>query len=156
MIVITAPTSQIGSKVVSALVDTGKPLRLIVRDPAKLPKHIHERVEIVEGSHGDAQVVDRAFEGADALFWLAPPPWAQSLDDAYITFTKPAAEAIRRHAVPRVLSITAIGRGTPWQERAGPVTASIRMDELLMEVGGHSAAWPCPRPWKTPPARSAS
>ncbi len=135
MIVITAPSSQIGSKIVNTLLEADAPLRLIVRDAAKLPDDVRDRVEIVLGSHGDPSVVDRAFEGADAVFWLAPPPWAQSLEDAYLTFTKPAAEAIRRHSVPRVLSITAIGRGTDWQERAGPVTASIRMDTLLMEAG---------------------
>jgi uncharacterized protein YbjT (DUF2867 family) len=135
MIVVTAPTSQIGSKVVSALMDMDAPLRLIVRDPARLPSTIHDRADIIEGSHGDASVMDRALEGADALFWLAPPAWKQTLEEAYIGFTRPAATAIRRHAVTRVVSITALGRGTPWQDRAGAVTASIRMDDMLMETG---------------------
>lgn len=135
MIVITAPTSQIGSKVVAALADKGERLRIIVRDAARLPTHVRERADIVEGSHGDPVVVNRAFEGADAIFWLAPPAWAQSLEEAYLSFTRPAAAAIRRHAVPRVLSVTAIGRGTRWQNHAGPVTASIHMDDLLMETG---------------------
>lgn len=135
MIVITAPTSQIGSKVVSALVGMDEPLRLIVRDPAKLPSTIRDRAEIIEGSHGDASVMDRAFEGADAVFWLAPPAWTQTLEEAYIAFTRPAAAAIRRHAVARVVSITALGRGTAWQDRAGPVTTSIGMDDMLMETG---------------------
>jgi uncharacterized protein YbjT (DUF2867 family) len=135
MIVITAPTSQIGSKVVNTLIEANAPLRLILRDAVKLPDYWRDRAETVLGTHGDASVVDRAFEGADAVFWLAPPPWAQSLEDAYLTFTRPAAEAIYRHSVPRILSITAIGRGTDWQERAGPVTASIRMDDLLMSTG---------------------
>lgn len=37
--------------------------------------------------------------------------------------------------MPRVISITALGRGTGWQDRAGPVTASIRMDDMLMASG---------------------
>lgn len=135
MIVITAPTSQIGSKVVSDLLGMGAPLRLIVRDAAKLADAIRERAEIVEGSHGDASVVDRAFEGADAVFWLAPPAWTQTLDEAWLEFTHPAVKAIRRYSVPCVVSITALGRGTPWQDRAGPVTASIQMDDMLMESG---------------------
>lgn len=135
MIVITAPTSQIGSKVVSLLMDADQPLRLIVRDPAKLPATVRDRAEIIEGSHADAAALDRAFDGADGVFWLAPPPWKQTLTEAYIDFTRPAAAAIRRHSVARVVSITAIGRGTPWQDRAGPVTASIQMDNLLMETG---------------------
>lgn len=135
MIVITAPTSQIGSNVVTDLLGVGARLRLIVRDAAKLPDEIRERTEVVEGSHGDASVVDRAFEGADAVFWLAPPDPTKTLDEAWLDFTRPTSEAIRRHAVPRVVSITALGRGTPWQDRAGPVTASIRMDDMLMASG---------------------
>jgi uncharacterized protein YbjT (DUF2867 family) len=135
MIVVTAPTSQIGSKVVNDLLDAGAPLRLIVRDIARLPDAVRDRVEIVEGSHGDASVVGRAFEGADAVFWLVPPDPAKTLEEAFIEFTRPAAEAIRRHKVPRIVSITALGRGTPWQDQAGPVTASIRMDDMLMADG---------------------
>ncbi|MDO3445418.1 NAD(P)H-binding protein [Agrobacterium sp. V1] len=135
MIVITAPTSQIGSKVVDALVKTDEPLRLIVRDATRFGSAVRERVEIIEGSHGDASVVDRGFEGADAVFWLAPPPWKQTLKQAYVDFSGPAATAIRRHNVARVLSITALGRRTAWQDRAGAVTASIEMDNLLMETG---------------------
>jgi uncharacterized protein YbjT (DUF2867 family) len=135
MIVVTAPTSQIGSKVVNDLLDAGAPLRLIVRNAAKLPDAVRDRVEIVEGSHGDASVVGRAFEGADAVFWLVPPGPAKTLEEAFIEFTRPAAEAIRRQGVSRVVAITALGRGTPWQDRAGPVTASIRTDDMLMASG---------------------
>jgi len=135
MIVITAPTSQIGSKVVNDLLGVGARLRLIVRHAAKLSDAVRDQTEVVEGSHGDAVVANRALEGADALFWLAPPDSTKTLDEAWLDFTRPAVEAIRRHAVPRVVSITALGRGTPWQDRAGPVTASIRMDDMLMGSG---------------------
>lgn len=135
MIVVTAPTGQIGRRVVQELLAAGAPLRLVVRDPAKLPDAVRGRVEVVEGSHGDPDVVDRAFAGADAVFWLAPPDAAQTLEQAYVEFTRPAADAIRRHGVNRVVSVTALGRGTPWADRAGPVTASFRMDDLLMATG---------------------
>ncbi|RIA37423.1 uncharacterized protein YbjT (DUF2867 family) [Hephaestia caeni] len=135
MIVVTAPTSQIGSKVVSHLLTAGARLRLIVRDAGRLPADVRERTEIVEGSHGDAAIVDRAFSRADAVFWLVPPDMTRSLDEAWLGFTRPAAEALRWHAVPRVVSITALGRGTPWQEKAGPVSASIRADDMLMASG---------------------
>ena len=135
MIVVTAPTGQIGRHVVQELLAAGAPLRLVVRDPAKLPADVRGRVEVVEGSHGDAAVVDRAFAGADAVFWLAPPDARRTLEEAYVEFTTPAAEALRRHRVGRVVSVTALGRGTPWQDRAGLVTASIKMDDLLMTAG---------------------
>jgi uncharacterized protein YbjT (DUF2867 family) len=135
MIVITAPTSQIGSKVVESLIEAGETLRLIVRDASRLSSTVRDRAEIIEGSHGDASIVDRGFEGADVIFWLAPPPWKQTLKEAYVDFAGPAASAIRRHNVARVVSVTALGRDTPWQQRAGTVTASIEMDTLLMNTG---------------------
>ncbi len=69
------------------------------------------------------------------MFWLVPPDITRTLEEAWSDFTRPAAAALRRHAVPRVVSVTALGRGTPWQDRAGLVTASIRADDLLMASG---------------------
>lgn len=135
MIVVTAPTSQIGSQVVANLLKVGAPLRLVARDAARLPDAVREAVDVVEGSHGDPSVIDHALEGADALFWLVPPDATKTLDEAWLDFTRPASEAIRRRKVRRVVSITALGRETPWRERAGLVTASIHMDDLLMASG---------------------
>src|ERR1700756_3702231 len=92
MIVITTPTGQIGSQVLGNLVDSGEELRVIVRDPAQLPAGVRDSLDIVQGSHGDAAVVDKAFSGADAVFWLVPPdPQATSVEAAYVGFTRPAA-----------------------------------------------------------------
>lgn len=135
MIVVTAPTGNIGHHVVGDLLDAGERVRVVVRDPAKLASSVRDRVEVIEGSHGDAAVVERAFEGVDAVFWLAPPDPALTLDEAYLDFTRPATEAIRRHGVGRIVSVTALGRGTVWQDKAGLVTTSIRMDDMLMETG---------------------
>ena len=135
MIVVTTPTGNIGHHVVQHLLDVGEAVRVVVRDAGKLPQEVCDRVEIVEGSHGDAAIVDHAFDGAEAVFWVAPPTPSATLDGTYINFTRPAAEAIRRLGVPRVVVVTALGRGTQWEDRAGLVTASIRMVDLLRETG---------------------
>lgn len=135
MIVVTAPTGQIGHQVVDDLLAAGQDVRVVVRDASKLGPGVRERVDVVEGSHGDVAVIGRALDGADALFWLVPPEPAKTMDEAYLDFTRPAAEAIRQHGVKRVVSITALGRGTEWQDRAGLVTTSIRMDDMLMATG---------------------
>ena len=112
MIVITAPTGNIGDRVVQDLLAAGEQLRLVLRDAMKLPGNVRSRVEVVEGSHGEAAVIDQAFAGADAVFWLAPPDPRRTLKQAYVDFTRPAAAAIRRHGVRRVVGVTALGRGT--------------------------------------------
>lgn len=93
-------------------------------------------MEVIEGSHGDPYVVGEAFAGADAVFWLVPPdPQAESVEAAYVGFTQPAADAFKRHAVKRVVGISALGRGTPWAAHAGYVTGSLAMDDLIASTG---------------------
>ncbi|CND62468.1 putative nucleoside-diphosphate sugar epimerase [Mycobacterium tuberculosis] len=135
MIVITAPTGNIGRRLLARLLAADEELRVIVRDPARLPEAARERVEVVAGSHGDAQVVDRAFEGADAVFWLVPPNASLSPEDAWTGFTRPAARALAAHAVGHVVGVSALGRDTPLADRAGLVTASFAMDDLLAGSG---------------------
>ena len=136
MIVITTPTGQIGRQVLGNLRDSGEQLRVIARDPSQLPAEVREDLDIVEGSHGDAAVVDKAFAGADAVFWLTPPDLrAPSVDAAFAGFTRPAAEAFNRHGVRRVVGVSMLGRGTPWAGRAGFVTGSLAMDDLIAASG---------------------
>jgi uncharacterized protein YbjT (DUF2867 family) len=136
MIVITTPTGQIGRQVLGNLLGSGEELRVVVRDPSDIPAHVRKGLDIVEGSHGDAAVVDKAFSGADAVFWLTPPdPRAPSVEAAFVGFTRPAAEAFREHGVGRVVAVSALGRGTPWADRAGYVTGSLAMDDLIASTG---------------------
>ncbi|WP_409465438.1 NAD(P)H-binding protein [Amycolatopsis sp. GA6-003] len=136
MIVVTAPTGNIGSRVLAEVADGSRPVRAIVRDPAKIPADLRERVEIHPGSHRDPEVLARAFADADTVFWLVPPdPRAASADEAYSGFARPAVEAIRTHGVRRVVSVSALGRGTASAERAGHVTATLAMDDLIADTG---------------------
>lgn len=136
MIVLTTPTGNIGRQLLNLLLDHSAPVRVVVRDAARLPAEVRERVEVVEGSHGDAATVERAFTEADAVFWLPPPsPQTPSLEAAYLDFTRPAAQAFRRLGGRRVVGVSALGRGTALGERAGLVTASLRMDDLIMDSG---------------------
>src|SRR6478609_4627801 len=130
------PIGQIGRQVLGNLLESGEQLRVIARDPSQLPADIREDLDIVEGSHGDAAVVDKAFAGADAVFWLTPvDPRAPSVDAAFAGFTGPAAEAFTRHGVGRVVGVSMLGRGTPWAGRAGFVTGSLAMDDLIAASG---------------------
>nr|MBA2558417.1 NAD(P)H-binding protein [Propionibacteriales bacterium] len=136
MIVVTAPTGQIAGQVLDNLITTGAPVRVIARDPSTLPAATRERVEAVAGSHGKLDVVTEAFAGADAVFWVVPPdPRAQSVEAAYIDFSRPACQALERHGVERVVAVSALGRGTAMAGQAGYVTASLAMDDLIASTG---------------------
>lgn len=138
MIVITAPTGQIGHQTLARLLDNDSagetPVRVIVRDPARLSPQVRDRVEIVQGSHGDAEVVAKAFTGADSVLWLMPPnPHAHDNLDYYLSFTRPACDAIRNQGVKRVVGVSSLGRA--YGKPAGLLTPAFAMDELIESTG---------------------
>jgi uncharacterized protein YbjT (DUF2867 family) len=136
MIVITTPTGQIGRQVLENILGGGEPVRVIARDPSRLRVHTRERVEVVQGSHGDIDVVTRAFAGADAVFWVVPPdPQAESVEAAYVDFTRPACDGFKSQGVSRVVGVSALGRGVAVAGTAGRVTASLAMDDLIASTG---------------------
>ncbi|MEV4560682.1 NAD(P)H-binding protein [Kitasatospora sp. NPDC049285] len=135
MIVVTAPTAKIGRHVVEQLLDAGEPVRVIVRDPRRLSPTVRDRVEIVQGSHRDAAVVDKAFARADAVFWLMPSDHrAPDVMTSYVEYSRPGVEAVAAHGVRHVVGVSALGRGTAVADRAGHVTASLAMDDLFATV----------------------
>ena len=142
MIVVTAPTGDIGSQVLHGLMDAGEAIRVVARDRSRLPATVRSSVEIIEGSHSDGSVLNRAFDGADRLFWLVPSdPRAASADAAYVDFARPACEALKQSRITHVVSISALGRG--WQKDAGHVTATLKMDDMLAATGVNYRALAC-------------
>jgi uncharacterized protein YbjT (DUF2867 family) len=136
MIVITTPTGLIGHQVLNNLLNSDEPIRVIVRDPSRLSPRERERVEVVQGSHSDLDVVTRAFAGADSVFWLVPPdPHAESVEAAYVGFSRPACDAFKTQRVKRVVGVSAFGRGAAVSGKAGYVTASLAMDDLIASTG---------------------
>jgi uncharacterized protein YbjT (DUF2867 family) len=136
MIVITTPTGQIGHQVLENVLEGDEPIRVIARDPSRLPALTRARVEVVPGSHGEIDVVNRAFAGANSVFWLVPAdPRAESVEAAYVDFTRSAREAFEDQGVERVVGVSALGRGVAVARNAGHVTASLAMDDLIASTG---------------------
>ena len=135
MIVITTPTGDIGAQVLDRVMDSGQAVRVIARDPSRLPARVRARAEVVEGSHGDAEVITKALAGADRLFWLVPPPplsYPGSAEQYYLDFARPACEAIRGLGAG-VVGVSTLGHG--YQGKAGMLSAALAMDELIEGTG---------------------
>jgi uncharacterized protein YbjT (DUF2867 family) len=135
VIVITTPTGNVGSQLLERLLNTGRePLRIIARDPSGLPESVRNHIEVIVGSHDDPAVLDQALDGAQALFWLIPPSTrASSAEDYYLSFTRPAVAAIRRHQIGHVVGVSSSGR--TWPHPAGLLSAAHAMDAEL-ELSG--------------------
>ncbi|MEV6881887.1 NAD(P)H-binding protein [Streptomyces sp. NPDC051135] len=148
MIVITTPTGGIGRQVLGHVLDGldardgSAAVRVIVRDPGRLTARERERAEVFQGSHADPEVLGAACEGADQVFWLVPPaPGADSVEGHFRAFTQPLCEVIARQGVPRVVAVSSLGRGVA--KDAGPISASLAMDERIAATGVHYRAL-CP------------
>ncbi|MER7500256.1 NmrA family NAD(P)-binding protein [Nonomuraea pusilla] len=134
MIVITTPTGQIGSQVLANVLTAREPIRVIAREPSRLPPQVRERVEIVRGSTDDVGVVNEALAGADTVFWLVPPnPRARSIPGHTLDFVRPLCEAITSQGVRRVIGVSSLGRGTA--RNAGQISAIFAMDDLVESTG---------------------
>ncbi|MFI9422772.1 NAD(P)H-binding protein [Streptomyces achromogenes] len=145
MILVTTPTGRIGGQVLAFLLDAGDaagPLRVVVRDPARLPSRIRDRVETVTGSHADPDVMAKACAGADRVFWLVPPSLtADSVEGHFRAFTRPLADAITTQGVERVVAVSTLGRGVA--RHAGQISASLAADDEVRATGVHHRAL-CP------------
>jgi uncharacterized protein YbjT (DUF2867 family) len=135
MIVVTTPTGQIGRQVLDRILDSAEAIRVIARDPSRLPARVTDRVDVVQGSHDDTDAVTKAFAGADSVFWLVPPNprGDRGSERYYLDFTRPAGQAIKSQAVQRVVGISTLGHG--YQGKAGILSAALAMDELIESTG---------------------
>jgi uncharacterized protein YbjT (DUF2867 family) len=136
MIVLTTPTGHIGRELLSLLRAAGAPVRVIARDPARVPAG----VDVVAGSHDDPAVLDAALgDGADALFLLVPPdPTTDDADAHYLRFARPAAAAVARHGVGRVVMVSSFGRGI--EADAGLLTSATLLEAEVNRAGAATRA----------------
>jgi len=134
VIVVTTPAGRIGRQVLNMVLNGEETIRVIVRDPSRLPPHVCERVEVVQGSHEDIEVLTKALAGADCVFWLVPPSrLSENPASHYLSFTRPACEAIKRQGVKRVVGVSSLGRD--FGKNAGLLSAAFAMDDLIENTG---------------------
>jgi uncharacterized protein YbjT (DUF2867 family) len=139
MIVVATPTGLIGHKVLDNVFDSAEPIRVIARDPSRLPQRVRERVEVVQGSLTDIEVVTRALAGVDSVFWLLPPnPRAESVEGHMLDFTRPLCEALTSQGVRRLIYISGLGR------EVARDAAGLAVDDLITSTGVSYRALRCP------------
>jgi uncharacterized protein YbjT (DUF2867 family) len=134
MIVVTTPTGNIGQHVLRGLLQVNETIRVIARDPSRLMPEAAGRVEVVTGSLDDIAVLQKAFAGAEMLFWCVPQSNTQTdVREYYLDFTRPACEAIRARGVKRVVAVSSGGRGRA--RNAGPISALHAMEAMIEDTG---------------------
>jgi uncharacterized protein YbjT (DUF2867 family) len=134
-ILITNPTGKIGRRIVPELLAPEFSVRVIARDPARLPEEIRRQVEVIRGSADDASILRQSLDGVEALFWCVPTESLQerNVERHYERFACAAWEALRRAGTPRVVTISAIGKELAHQ--AGRISGVHTMEDILNESG---------------------
>lgn len=127
-IMVNAPTSKVGRQLVPKLLGGGAELTVIARDPRKVAGLAGRGVHVVTGSSADRQVVRRAVNGSEALFWLTPPDYRQPDPlGQYKRFTNAALDGLDARNPPRVVTLSAIGANLP--AGTGPVVGLYEMEQ---------------------------
>jgi uncharacterized protein YbjT (DUF2867 family) len=71
-IVVNTPAGNIGRVVTERLLRAKDEVIVMSRNPDKVTRFVEDGALLIRGSIDDADVLDQAFNGADALFWLTP------------------------------------------------------------------------------------
>ncbi|QSQ14783.1 NmrA family NAD(P)-binding protein [Myxococcus landrumensis] len=128
-IVINTPNGNIGRSLALRLLEAGESLTVISRSEEKVAELVARGAKVVVGSTDDAAVLDRAFSGAKAVFWLTPPPARPDFIEWSEGLARLAARKAKEHGVARVVVLSSIGaqsgRGT------GPVGALLAVEEAF-------------------------
>ncbi len=134
-ILVTTPGGQIGRRVLSELLAPEFSVRIIAREPSRLPAEIREEVEIIQGSADDAAVLRQALDGVEAIFWCVPSErWlAAGVEHHYERFARAGCEAIREAGTPRVVTMSAVGKGLA--RNAGPISDMHSVENILNQSG---------------------
>jgi uncharacterized protein YbjT (DUF2867 family) len=132
-IVVTTPTGNVGTRVVRLLIQAGARPTLLLRHPEKLDPPTRERVDTVQGDQRDEDVVLAATEGADALYWVAPPTDDPDPTEAFARMGAIAARAVRENGIARTVFQSSIGAEK--RSGAGEIDGLARTEELLDGTG---------------------
>lgn len=123
MYVITGITGKVGGVVARTLLAAGKPVRAVVRDPAKGPAWAGQGCEVALADMNDEASLAQAFTGAEAVFVLLPPHFDPSPGFAETRRIVAALHGALATARPaRVVCISTVG-------------AQAKQQNLLSQLG---------------------
>ena len=107
-LLITTPTGNSGQHVLRTVLASGAAVRVLVRDPARLPADLPAgNLEIIQGDLHRPADLAHALDGIEGAFFCVPQsPDPADIGAYYRSFTEPFAEAARAAGLRRVVSIS--------------------------------------------------
>jgi len=136
MILVTTPTGNSGSLILRQLVEGGHTVRVLARDPNKIPEELRAQIEIVQGSLLDVDALTRALQGCDTAYYCIPQ--STTPDDViryYEEFATIAVQAIQVAGTQRIVYLSGAGTDSPLRENAGTATGLFHAEDILGKSG---------------------
>jgi uncharacterized protein YbjT (DUF2867 family) len=138
--VVTGATGHAGSAVAERLLDSGRKVRVVGREAARLARFTARGAEAAVGSLDDPAFVGRALQGAAAVFAMIPPLFAPG----YRAFQRRVVEAIGAAvdgARPaHVVALSSIGADVA--SGNGPIAGLYDLERRLESIPGVATlAW---------------
>ncbi len=135
--VITGATGNTGRRIALGLLGQGHRVRVVSRNAEKARGLVERGGEIFEGETTDANLLARAFAGADAVYVMIPmDAGAPDYTAMQVTHSAAMAEALRAASVKHAVTLSSVG--THLSEDSGVVLGLRRMEQMLDSVDGLS------------------
>lgn len=135
MYVLMGANGNITSRAVRALLQRGKPVRVIGRSAAALAPLRQLGAEAAVGDAREADFLTRAFEGATAVYAMIPTDYAApDMRGSQAQFGRAIATAIARSGVRRVVNLSSIGGELP--AGTGPIAGLHEQEQRLDALPG--------------------
>jgi len=130
MFLITGITGKVGGAAARHLLNKGKQVRALVRDPAKAAAWSAKGVELVKGDWADPEAITQALNGVEAAYLMMPPIQAPSRDfreaKAIIASYK---QALAKSAPPKLVVLSSMG--SEKSSGLGLITATHLIEQAL-------------------------
>jgi uncharacterized protein YbjT (DUF2867 family) len=133
MFFVSGITGQVGGATARNLLEEGRTVRALVRDPQKASEWAQKGVDVRQGDFNDATAVAGALEGVEGAFLMLPPTLAPApgFPEAKAIIAS-FREALRQAPPPRLVVLSSIG-----SERSsglGLITATHLLEEALGDL----------------------
>jgi uncharacterized protein YbjT (DUF2867 family) len=130
MFLVKGITGKVGGAAARHLLNKGKQVRAIVRDPAKAAAWSAKGVELVKGDWVDPVAITQALNGVEGAYLMMPPIQAPSRDfreaKAVIASYK---EALAKSAPPRLVVLSSMG--SEKSSGLGAITSTHLLEQAL-------------------------
>jgi uncharacterized protein YbjT (DUF2867 family) len=130
MFLITGITGKVGGAAARHLLNKGKQVRALVRDPAKAAAWSAQGVELVKGDWADPVATTQALNGVEGAYLMMPPIQAPSRDfreaKAVIASYK---QALAKSAPPKLVVLSSMG--SEKSSGLGLITSTYLLEQAL-------------------------